>query len=167
VPARSVILRFSLATAAWLLAACARGPRPIAYGSDACAYCRMVISDQRYGAELMTAKGKVHTFDSIECLASYSLQRRPAGSADSAWVTDFEHPGTLVPAAAAWYLRAPGPSSPMGKGLTAFAPTADTARLRRSFGGEPMRWADVLALVEREGLADGGHSGEPAGGDAH
>ena len=165
--ARSKALRASTLMLLWLLAACARGPRPIAYGSDACGYCRMVISDQRYGAELMTAKGKVYTFDSIECLASYSLQRRPTGSADSAWVTDFEHPGTLVPAAAAWYLRAPGPSSPMGKGLTAFAPDADTAALRRSFGGEPMRWTDVLALVEREGLTGGGHSGEPADGNAH
>ena len=32
-----------------LLAACDRGPRPIAYGRDACDYCRMVISDPRYG----------------------------------------------------------------------------------------------------------------------
>jgi copper chaperone NosL len=165
--ARSKALRASTLMLLWLLAACARGPRPIAYGSDVCGYCRMVISDQRYGAEVVTTKGKVHTFDSIECLASYYLQRRRAGAADSAWVTDFERPGTLVPAAAAHYLRAAGPSSPMGKGLMAFAPAADTAALRRTFGGEPMGWADVLALVEREGLTASSPAGATAAGNVH
>lgn len=152
-----------------LLVACERAPRPIAYGHDGCDYCRMVISDPRYGAELVTATGKVHTFDSIECLAAYYLQARASGAAArSVVVSDFERPGTFLPAAEARYLRAAGPASPMGKGLTAFAPGADSAALRR-VGGDaaPLRWDEVLALVEREGMARGAGaaasapSGEP------
>ena len=58
------------------LAGCApRAPRPIAYGRDACAECRMVASDPRFGAQLETATGKLYVFDSIECLAAYTLAR--------------------------------------------------------------------------------------------
>jgi copper chaperone NosL len=163
---RGAVLRPSLLTAAWLLAGCTRSPQPIAYGGDACDYCRMVISDQRYGAELVTAKGKVHKFDSVECLAAYYLERRGEGSVASVWVADFQRPGTLVPAEAARYLRVSGPASPMGKGLMAFAPSADTAGLRRTFGGDPLRWTDVLALVEREGIAPRADAGAEVGAHA-
>ena len=139
-----------------LAAACGgHGPRPIDYGRDECGYCRMTITDRRYGAEVVTTTGKVHEFDSIECLAAYYLQARAARTVRSAWVTDYEHPGTLVPAADARYLRASGPGSPMGKGLTAFASDADAAALARRYGGEPMRWEEVLALVGREGMPEG------------
>lgn len=148
------VLRTLLPAAAWLLGACAPGPRPIAYGREACDYCRMVISDPRYGAELVTRKGKVHTFDSIECLAAYYLQARAAGTVHSVWVSDFARPGTLLAAADARFVRAGGPGSPMGMGLTAFA--TDAAALRRATGGaRPLRWDDVIDLVAREGTPQG------------
>jgi copper chaperone NosL len=121
----------------------------------------MVISDPRYGAEVVTATGKVLTFDSIECLASYYVQVRASGAAvRSAWVTDFAHPGTLVPAEGARYVRtdggADGPGSPMGKGLTAFAADADSATLHGASGGAPaLGWNEVLALVQGEGMERG------------
>ena len=68
-----------------------------------------------------------------------------------------------MPAAEARYVRAAGPASPMGKGLTAFAPGADAAALRRVGGGAPpLRWAGVLALVEREGMERGAGATERA-----
>ncbi|MGB5288980.1 MAG: hypothetical protein WBN42_10875, partial [Ignavibacteriaceae bacterium] len=50
----------------FLLASCGSKPEPINYGKDECEFCRMQISDNRYGAELVTDKGKVYKFDSIE-----------------------------------------------------------------------------------------------------
>ena len=151
--ARVVVLFALLA----LVAACGHGPRPIAYGEDACAYCRMVVSDPRYGAEAVTATGKVQTFDSIECLAAYVVQARASGAAiESTWVSDFARPGTLVPAAQARYVRVSGPGSPLGKWLTAFGPDADTAAIRRASGDTPtLGWEDGLAVVGREGMERG------------
>lgn len=131
-----------------LLGACAAaGPRPIAYDRDVCAFCRMTVGDPRYGAELVTARGKVYTFDSIECLASYYLANR--ATARSLWVTVA---GRLVPAESARFRRAPRGAeggSPMGLGLSAAAEG-------------PLGWTDVLATVEQEGLpAAAGRSAAP------
>ncbi|HEX3157919.1 MAG TPA: nitrous oxide reductase accessory protein NosL [Gemmatimonadaceae bacterium] len=151
--------RRSAAVAAVALAAvacAAPGPRAIQYGSEACGYCRMTISDERYGAQLVTTTGKVHTFDSVECLASYYLAQDDPAVVRSVWVSDFRRPGTLVRAEDARFIRGGTQHSPMGLGLTAFAPEEDAAGLRGEFGGEPMGWPAVLALVARESAATGG-----------
>lgn len=53
-------------------------PEPIAYDVDACAYCRMQISDPRFGAALVTAKSRTLKFDSIDCLVAYYRQAAAA-----------------------------------------------------------------------------------------
>ena len=136
--------------AAALAAACAAGgPRAIAYGEESCAYCRMTITDPRFGAEVRTETGLVHTFDSIECVASF-VNASDATRLQGIWVTDYERPGTLVPAGDATFWRAGGGVSPMGKGLVATAGARPPATL--SSPGEPLRWGEVVALVAREGI---------------
>ena len=137
-------------TLASMLACTSGGPRPIAYGREECAWCRMTVSDERFGAELLTPTGKQEVFDSVECLAAATLALEPAEQARAAmrsWVTDWLHPGTLVPASAARYLRRDGPGSPMGKGLEAFASLADAEYEQRRSGGLTMSWDEVLAMV--------------------
>ncbi len=135
-----------------LLAACApAGPRPIAYGREACANCLMTVSDSRFGAELVTRTGKVHVFDSAECLAEY-VRAHPAEATGSLWVTDFDRPGTLVPAGGAAYLRTSEISSPMGLGVAAFAPGEGRPE---GLTGVSLSWAQVMALaVPRPGGGD-------------
>jgi len=135
-----------------LLAACApRGPEPIAYGRENCDRCHMSISDQRFGAELMTEKGKVKKFDSIECLASYVLETHGSEPTRGIWVTDHEHPGTLIQAEGARFLRSEGAHSPMALGVLAFASDADAEAAQQRVGGTVLGWGDVLQLVAREG----------------
>ena len=136
-----------------LAASCARRtPEPIDYGQRECDYCRMVITDQRYGAELVTTKGKVYEFDSIECMISYYRQAQPAGAVRGVWVSDFTHPGTLIPASSAVYLRASNLHAPMGRGLLALAPgSANLGDLQRELGAPaPMNWTTLLASVPSE-----------------
>jgi copper chaperone NosL len=126
------------------------GPRPIAYGRDECAWCRMTVSDARYGAVQRNAQGRQQVFDSVECLAEATLALEPGAQAragDRSWVTDSLHPGTLVPAPVARYLRSDGPGSPMGKGFRAFASVADAEREQRRHGGVTMSWDEVLTVI--------------------
>jgi copper chaperone NosL len=141
-----------VAALALAVAACApAGPAHMAYdGSESCEYCRMAITDPRYGTQLVTTSGKTLRFDSIECLASFYAQARDAGTVASVWVSDVAHPGIFVASGNARFVRQHGPAgSPMGLGIAAYGPEADDAALRRDFG-EVMTWTDVVALVQAE-----------------
>ena len=41
------------------LTGCSTEPLPIRYGQDNCDFCKMTISDHRFGAEIVTKKGKI------------------------------------------------------------------------------------------------------------
>jgi len=51
--------------------ACNPLPSAIKQGKDACSYCKMTVSDIRYGVVLVSQKGKNYVFDDAHCLASY------------------------------------------------------------------------------------------------
>lgn len=136
-----------------LAVACNREtPEPIRYGQRECDYCHMMISDRRYGAELLTTKGKVYEFDSIECMIAYYRQAQAAGAVRSVWVSDFMQPGALIPASSALYLRARTIHAPMGRGLLAVAPgRQNSGNLRRELGADaPIGWTALLASPARE-----------------
>ena len=139
------------------LSACAVSePRPIAYGHDECAFCRMIVTDSRFAGALVTAKGRTLAFDSVECLASYCTQESGAhgrNAAQSIWVSDYEHPGHLIPARRARFIRMDGPDNIMGKGLAAFRSDADAHHV--ASGSATSGWDEVLALVARDGLRRG------------
>ncbi|MBI3629900.1 MAG: nitrous oxide reductase accessory protein NosL, partial [Candidatus Rokubacteria bacterium] len=147
--------RLALALLAVGLAGCEAGPAPIAYGRAACAWCRMTISDPRFGAELVARRGKIYTFDSIECLAGFVASGQVApGDVHSLWVTDFARPPKLVAAKDAVYLRAGPPRSPMGMGLAAFAERADLAHARAGSAGDELTWDRVVAGVRDSGFVE-------------
>ena len=145
-------LRVALVT---LTAACtASGPRPIALGTESCGFCRMTITDARFAAEARLARGRTEVFDSIECVAGYTAAG-PADAIVAIWVSDFNHPGALIPADSATFWRLDGGvSSPMGKGLLATV-GQDAPRGVATVGG-PQTWRDVVARAVDEGAHEHG-----------
>lgn len=135
------------------ICSCAPSPRPIQFGHDQCADCKMIISDPRYGAELVTKKGKIYFYDSIECLAA-AFQRADVEHQDihSLWVINFMEPEQLIDARQAFYLHSENLPSPMGLFLTAFKEKEDRDRMHREFDGILMDWEAVLKLVKEKWL---------------
>ncbi len=153
--------------ASLMFGACSNGPRPIQYGAENGAYCKMGISDNRYGAELVTKTGKIYTFDSVECLASFYLEGQvPREKVASLWVTDFQNPPALVRVDDAFFLLSDNLRSPMGMNLTGFSHAIGEEAVGNAFAGDIIGWKDVLRLVE-ERLADGGLTHEPTGSRIH
>ena len=127
-----------------LVSACGSGrPDAIAYDADQCAYCRMQISDPRFGAELVTRRGRSVKFDSIECLLAFYEQAASANDVSSVWVSDFRHPGTLISVASATFVDLGGGRAPMGRGWAAVASIKDAAQLGITDSGAIKRWSDL------------------------
>ena len=143
-----------------LLSGCTPEPEPIRYGEDACAYCKMTVTDPRYGSELVTATGKTFMFDSIECLAAY-VEEHPDTDVHSLWVPDFRNPGTLLRTDDVFFVRSDQLRSPMSLNVAAFRQAVSRPSVRDSVGGTLLNWTEVRDLVRREWIES------PEGGPRH
>ncbi|RXQ96606.1 hypothetical protein EO244_02985 [Ancylomarina salipaludis] len=136
----SLILIFILA-----LTSCQPKEKAIAYGQDQCQHCRMMIVEKQYGSELVSKKGKVYTFDSIECLIDY-LQTDNIDENEIALslVTSFNQPEALRSVKDSYYLHSLKLPSPMGMFLTAFESEEAAMAAKEKFGGKVMNWDNLL-----------------------
>lgn len=53
------------------------GPQPVVWGKQACAFCRMHVSEPAFAAQLHTAAGEVLHFDDPGCLFSLEHAQHP------------------------------------------------------------------------------------------
>jgi copper chaperone NosL len=122
-------------------AGCSNSPKPIVFGEDNCDNCKMTITDSKYGAELITSKGKIYKYDSIECLADV-IKKNKFGKEDisSLWVVDFNNPGNFISAENAHYLKNDKFHSPMGLNVLAVESDADVSKIYNLHGGEILKW---------------------------
>lgn len=126
-----------------LLVACQPEPQLIAYGKDNCHHCKMTISDNRYGTEVVTKKGKVYKFDSVECMASYVGEKENTPETALVLVTDYSKPGQLTDANGAVYLHSANMPSPMGMFLTAFGDKQTASSFANQKGGKLLTWEET------------------------
>ena len=130
----------------FLLISCTAKERPIEYGTDECAYCKMIMMDHRYGSELVTEKGKVYPFDAAECLIDYMHANEDiAAEASFVLITPYTHPNTLFNAKEASYLVSGKMPSPMGAYLTAFMDTGTAGEFESENGGTIYTWDEIFA----------------------
>jgi copper chaperone NosL len=55
----------------------------------------MLVTDARFGAQVVTRTGKTLTFDSIDCMRK-RLETMARADVREIWVVDARHPGKLV-----------------------------------------------------------------------
>ena len=145
--------QLSLGLALLLAMGCQRAPRPLVAGVDSCDFCRMTVSDTRFGGEIQSKTGKIHAFDAIECLASFHLAAVDRDDVRGAWVSDFET-GRLVPVDSAVFLRDDRVNSPMGRSLVAFAPE-HASGLQHRYDGRQLSWSEVRELLRTNRMERG------------
>ena len=136
-------LSAAVALALFFLLACTPQPRPIEYGHDQCTFCKMTIMDGRFGAELVTTKGKVYLFDDLFCLDKYY---RMQGSKEADYghilVNDYNQEGALIDLRKAALLKAEGLRSPMGGNIAAFSSTEKLKEIQaeKDLEGSSLDW---------------------------
>ncbi len=133
-----------------LFAGCSKETRPINYGKDDCSFCKMLVMDNRYGSEIITAKGKILTFDSVECLANYIAEKKePRTAYHSYWVSSYAEPGKLIDAEKATYLKNDALKSPMGLNVLAVESDAQLSPITQEFGGTRITFEKIFELIKQ------------------
>lgn len=128
------------------LFACTPQPSPIQYGHDQCEFCKMTIMDDRFGAELVTTKGKVYKFDDLFCLNKY-YQMQQAKDADyqHILVNDYLQKGTLIDLRSAHLMKEEALRSPMGGNIAAFSSLEQlkTLEAEKQWQAEITNWSTL------------------------
>ena len=83
---------------------CSAKEEPINYGEQDCVYCQMTIVDKIHGAEIVTKKGKVFTYDAVECMVN-DLKERDENEIAYFLVNHYNTPEELIDATQATYLK--------------------------------------------------------------
>jgi copper chaperone NosL len=127
------------------LLSCSTEPEPLKYGTDVCYFCKMTLVDQKFGAELITRKGKVYKFDDLNCFLNfYNSGEEAEDDFSSRLVVDYSNPGNLIPAREAFYLKSAEIRSPMNGNVAAFESKASMDTFKKQWKGIYLAWGEVV-----------------------
>ena len=123
------------------LMSCNSGPEPIMLGQDACSFCKMSIADKRFGAEIITKKGKIYKFDDVHCVLGF-MKANTINSNDikETYLVNFDEPHNFIEAQKAFLLKSEELHSPMGGNVASFETETKLKEASQKIKGATVTW---------------------------
>jgi copper chaperone NosL len=126
------------------LEACNQGPQPISYGKDDCAACKMTIIDKKFGAEIISIKGKVFKFDDIICMIEFlNSGIITENQISKKLVIDFQNENSFIEVEQATFYVSNELHSPMNGNAAAFINKEAAIKYQDGKQGLIMDWNQV------------------------
>lgn len=126
------------------LTGCDASPEPIKIGIDHCQFCKMTISDPRYGAEVLTKKGKNYKFDDTHCLFLY-LKEGELKNEDinDFYLADFVGNHNLISKKKSFFIKTDDISGPMGGKIITFSNQDSMKLYSEKLHGQEVSWDQI------------------------
>jgi copper chaperone NosL len=118
------------------------GPKMIKLNVDSCDYCKMSIADGKFGAEVITQKGRTYTFDDLGCMINYCKENKTTVFSHH-YVHDFAKNNTLIPAETAFYIHGGTIISPMHGNNMAFSSEQEAKEHALKLKATITNWVDL------------------------
>ncbi len=129
-----------------MIFSCNKAPRDLEYGEDECHYCSMKIVEKKFGAQIVTEKGKIQMYDSAECLIREAL-KHPEEKYSHLKVTNYLTDEWLD-AEQAYFLVSESLPSPMGANLTSYKTKNEADDMQKEKQGEVFNWEQIKKYFE-------------------
>lgn len=110
-----------------------------------CAFCKMTVIDEKFGALLINNKGKTLCFDCSECMVNYMKMDKDF-LPEKILTIDYCNPRILIDAEKAHYLHGENIKSPMGGNIASFKTREDAERFQKTLQGDLILWNKVLEI---------------------
>ena len=120
-------------------------PSEIQLHTDECTYCKMVISDTQFAAQLVSDKGKSYKFDSTECMAAFTHQSPEIAENAKLYFSDYTQKESWMLLENASVYHSEEVQSPMG--LSLFAIPSDTTLPGTLSYAEQKEWNQTVEFV--------------------
>ncbi len=128
-----------------LLTSCTASPQPIKLGVDNCQNCKMTISDAKFGAEIISTKGKIFKFDEINCLVSYLKEGNiKLKEIKDFYLIDFCSNHQLINESNSFLLKSETFKSPMGGNVASFLNNDSLQFYKKKLNGELVNWEQLI-----------------------
>jgi copper chaperone NosL len=127
---------------------CSTKSEKIIFGQDSCAECKMTIMNPRFGAEIVTKKGRVYKFDDSHCVAAF-LERRGVEMKNISQTLFLDYnTGEFIKVKAAEFVVSSQLKSPMGGNAAAFRSREDAKRKSAELEGSKITdWATLYNIL--------------------
>lgn len=123
-------------------------PSPILSGKDDCYACKMGIVDLRYGAELISNKGKIFKFDDIGCLIYFlNDQNIQEDKCQRILVADYLNPKNWLDTKDALFVKANDIHSPMNFNYAAFSENSKINSLFENKEKQVISWMELKEII--------------------
>lgn len=139
---KKIVLLFS---SLFMIACVSNEPKPIKLNVDTCEFCKMTISNGKFGAELLTKKGRYYKFDDLSCMLLYAKENANV-QVQSFFVNDYAKDNTLIPAEQSFYLRGGSINSPMRGNFAAFESDKDQDNFQKQLNAKTLTWEQVFTM---------------------
>lgn len=116
---------------------------PIKLNSDGCDFCKMKIADGKFGAELITIKGRIYKFDDMHCMINYHKENLTT-NIQSFYIHDFNQNNVLIPAENAFYVKGGEISSPMRGNIIAVKTEEEAKKIALKYNANPISWSEII-----------------------
>jgi copper chaperone NosL len=117
--------------------------QPIKLNVDDCAFCKMKVADSKFGAELITDKGRVYIFDDISCMIKYHHENSET-KIKSYFVHDYNQDNVLIPVETAFFISGGNINSPMRGNIITVSTKEDVGKFAKEFNANPITWEEIL-----------------------
>lgn len=140
---------FVLALAMMSVQSCSTGPEPIKVGEDQCSFCKMKIAEIHFGAEVVTAKGKIFKFDDIICAAQFiNRENLVKDQLHGVYVSNYVSGNELLDVNECNFFKSESFRSPMNGNIAAFADLSQLENTVAGMTGEKITWENILAAYK-------------------
>lgn len=128
---------------------CSSGPQPINFGKDDCVACKMTIIDKKFGAEIVSTKGKVFKFDDVICMIQYlNSGVVTAKEISKKLVIDYQSENSFIDVEQATFFVSDELHSPMNGNAAAFINKASAIKYQDGKQGVIMDWNQVCIKLK-------------------
>jgi copper chaperone NosL len=136
-------------TMMFFLVSCNHDPEKISIGKDSCSECRMTIVDPKFGAEILTKKGRAYKFDDVHCLATFLKNMSvELSEIDQTLFVDYNAPHEFVQIKNVEFVVSSLLKSPMGGNAAAFKNKAGAEKRAADMeGSKTTNWATLYNIL--------------------
>lgn len=134
----------SVMACALFFTSCTTKPEPFEIGKDMCEECKMTIMDPKFGAEIITKKGKIYKFDDAHCVVNY-VKNGSMKEADIAQTvfSDYTDHKNFIDAKASFFVVSEQLKSPMNSNAASFPSKEIAEQKAKDINGTVKNWEQL------------------------